>query len=154
MKNGSIDKLYQELSAKPDAKETGADGTPEEKAAPKAEKLSYRHATFGLAVLVVILLAFFLGMRFIERRAEKLLVTEPAAQTTVLERGMPAGERININTASREELMALQGIGEKKAQAIIDHRNEYGPFTDIAGSMDVDGIGEGIFENIRDDICV
>lgn len=160
MKNESIDKLYRELSAKPDkkgsdAKETGADDTQQkEEAAPQTEKLSYRYATAGLAILVVILLVFFLGMRLIERRAEKLLVTEPAAQTTAVERGMTAGERININTASREELMSLQGIGEKKAQAVIDHRNEYGPFTDINEIMDVDGIGEGIFENIKDDICV
>ena len=160
MKNESIDKLYRELSAKPDgegtgAKETGADDTPqEEETDPKSEKLSYRYATAGLAILVVVLLAFFLGMRLIERRAEKLLVTEPAVQTTVTERGLTAEERININTASREELMALQGIGEKKAQAVIDHRNEYGPFTDISEIMDVDGIGEGIFENIKDDICV
>ena len=160
MKNESIDKLYRELSAKPDkkgtdVKETGADDTPqEEETDPKPEKLSYRYATAGLAILVVVLLVFFLGMRLIERRAEKLLVTEPAVQTTATERGMTAGERININTASREELMALQGIGEKKAQAVIDHRNEYGPFTDISEIMDVDGIGEGIFENIKDDICV
>ena len=160
MKNESIDKLYRELSAKPDekgtgVKETGGDDTPqEEESDPKPEKLSYRYATAGLAVLVVILLAFFLGMRLIERRADKLLVTEPAPQTTAAERGPSAEELININTASREELSALQGIGEKKAQAVSDPRNEYGPFTDISEIMDVDGIGEGIYEAIKDDIYI
>lgn len=60
--------------------------------------------------------------------------------------------KININTASLEELMELKGIGKVKAQAIIDYRNTYGPFQDISEIMNVRGIGEKTYEAIKDDI--
>ena len=131
--------------------------TPEEE--PKPEKLSYRASTVGLAALVFILLAFFLGMRWIERRAETAAlppetVTAGEAAGGAAERAMPDGDGLNINTASKEELMELPGIGKKKAQAIVDYRNEYGAFLDIEEIMEVDGVGEGIFEKIKDLIRV
>jgi len=61
---------------------------------------------------------------------------------------------ININTASASELCELQGIGEKKAQAIIDYRNENGGFVTIEEIMNVSGIGEKTFQNIKDKITV
>ena len=61
---------------------------------------------------------------------------------------------ININTATSEELQALSGIGAAKAAAIIAYREEHGAFGDISEIMNVSGIGEKIFENIRDSITV
>ena len=66
----------------------------------------------------------------------------------------PETDLININTAAAEELQKLSGIGEAKAAAIIAYREEHGAFGDISEIMNVSGIGEKIFENIRDSITV
>jgi competence protein ComEA len=61
---------------------------------------------------------------------------------------------ININSAPLETLIALPGIGEVKAQAIIDYRNQHGPFTSPEQIMKVSGIGPGTYESIKDLITV
>lgn len=63
-------------------------------------------------------------------------------------------ERININSATIEQLQSLSGVGEKKAQAIIDYRNEHGSFHTIEEIMNVKGIGQGIFDKIKNRIEV
>lgn len=65
-----------------------------------------------------------------------------------------SSELININTASQEELESLPGIGETTAQKIIEYREENGPFARIEDIIDVDGIGSGTFERIKDLITV
>ena len=62
--------------------------------------------------------------------------------------------KVNINTAGKEELMTLPGIGESKAQLIIDYRNENNGFDSIEELMNIDGIKEGIFNKIKDYITV
>lgn len=62
--------------------------------------------------------------------------------------------RVNLNTASKEELMTLTGIGERKAEAILQYRDANGSFRSVEDLMQVDGIKEGTFEKIKDDIAV
>lgn len=61
---------------------------------------------------------------------------------------------VNLNTASKEELEALPGIGAAKAQAIIDHRKANGPFKRVEDVMNVKGIKEGAFNKIKGEISV
>lgn len=61
---------------------------------------------------------------------------------------------ININTASVVELMSLDGIGESKAKAIIEYRDINGDFDNILDIKNVSGIGESIYEKIKDYITV
>jgi len=67
---------------------------------------------------------------------------------------MPAGQTVNINTATLEQLDALPGIGPSKAQAVIDYRNEHGRFNSIEDIQNVKGIKEGEFSKIKDLIRV
>ncbi len=62
--------------------------------------------------------------------------------------------KININTASLEELQTLPRIGPAIAQRIIDYRKEHGPFKKIEDLLKVQGIGERVFEQIKDRITV
>lgn len=61
---------------------------------------------------------------------------------------------ININTAGIEELSTLTGIGEAKAQKIIDYRNENGGFKSIEEIMNVSGIGKATYEKFKASITV
>jgi len=63
-------------------------------------------------------------------------------------------QKIDINRAEPWLLEALPGIGETKAQAIVDYRNENGPFKRIEDLLQVEGIGEGTFDKIKDYITV
>ncbi len=62
--------------------------------------------------------------------------------------------KVNINQAAREELMTLTGIGEAKADQIINYREENGKFQKIEDIMNVPGIKEGVFNNIKEYIMV
>lgn len=62
--------------------------------------------------------------------------------------------KVNINTASREELMTLTGIGEAKAGSIIRYREEHGGFGSIEELMEIEGIKEGVFGKIKEDITI
>ncbi len=61
---------------------------------------------------------------------------------------------LDINLATKEELMTLNGIGESKASAIIAYRDEHGAFSDVEGIKQVSGIGDGIYSKISGLITV
>ena len=63
-------------------------------------------------------------------------------------------ERININTAGVDELVALPGIGRAYAERIVEYRGKNGPFKKPEDLLNVRGIGEKTFERIRDRVTV
>lgn len=62
--------------------------------------------------------------------------------------------KININTADETTLQTLDGIGETKAKAIIEYRNKNGNFKTIEDIKNVSGIGDSVYEKIKDNITV
>lgn len=68
--------------------------------------------------------------------------------------GKTESQLVNINTADKETLMSLPGIGAGKAEAVIAYREAGGIFKDIKDIMLVDGIKEGVYAKIKDKICV
>ena len=78
----------------------------------------------------------------------------PPSPSAQVSSGQIADGRININTATSEELQALSGVGPSIADRIISHREARGGFASVEEIMNVSGIGERIFENIRDRIAV
>jgi competence protein ComEA len=61
---------------------------------------------------------------------------------------------VNLNTATKEDLVALPGIGPAKAQAILDYRNQHGPFRSVDEVRKVKGIGEKLFTQIRPELTL
>ena len=77
----------------------------------------------------------------------KPLTAEPSTNTDT-------DTRVNVNTADVDELCGLPGIGETLAKRIIDYRAENGDFKTAEELMAVDGIGEGKFNAIREYVKV
>ncbi len=82
-------------------------------------------------------------------KIEAETTTVTAQQTTEKSDGL-----ININFATKEQLMTLESIGESRAEAIIAYRNENGAFLSVDELLEVDGIGSGILEKNRHRITV
>lgn len=68
--------------------------------------------------------------------------------------GETADGLVDINTAAKEELLTLPGVGESRAQSIISYREKNGGFSRIEDIMKVEGIKEGMFAKMKDKICV
>lgn len=88
---------------------------------------------------------------------EALAMPEDGMDTQAAEgtAGQPADDgRININTASEQELCTIPGIGATRAAAIAQYRQEHGNFDSVEDIMKVTGIKEGTYEKIKDSIKV
>lgn len=72
------------------------------------------------------------------------------SQTTTSTTTKKQNQKININTATLEELVLLDGLGETKAQSIIEYRTNNGLFNTIEDILKVKGIGQTTFENIKE----
>lgn len=69
--------------------------------------------------------------------------------------GASSGDgKVNLNTASKEDLMTLTGIGEVKAESIIKYREDKGSFHSIEDIKEIEGIKDGVFNKIKDQIKI
>ena len=66
-----------------------------------------------------------------------------------------AADKVNINTADKQTLMTeIKGVGEKRAEAIIAWREQFGPFKSIDELAEVSGVGQSIVDKNRDVMTV
>ena len=75
-------------------------------------------------------------------------MAEASGQTTATD------ETVNINTATVDMLMTLKGIGQTRAEDIIAYREKHGSFQSKEDIMNVDGIKQGTYDKIKDNISV
>lgn len=112
------------------------------------------------ALTLVAMVFYFIGIRSAAQPVSVTAQTPRPSQSTVQASVSPSpdepneGFPIDLNSATKAELMRLPDIGEKRAQAILDHREENGPFTYVEDLREVPGIGEGILAGIMDYITV
>ena len=116
------------------------------------------------ALTAIFAVGFFLGRRTtpfeISAQVQRNDVPEETPETEQPEEQPETDEApeisypIDLNTATKEDLMTLPRIGEKTAQKILDYRETYGKFAVIEQLMDVEGIGEATFEGLKDMVTV
>lgn len=112
---------------------------------------------YGLLILTALFLLIVSAVLYVTgpkpSSADYTVTTERTAEgvTPAVEPERPAG-RVNLNTATAEELQTLPGIGEVLAARIVAHREENGPFTCPEELMTVKGIGESLFDALQDQI--
>lgn len=92
----------------------------------------------------------------LSREETRLLTVEQQVngETGTADRTQNQSAKINLNTATMEQLMELPGIGETKAAGILAYRERIGQFADIEEIRNVSGIGEAMYEKIKDKITV
>lgn len=79
--------------------------------------------------------------------AKKGVVEDKAVnETSKATKAKPTSAKVNINTANVEQLQQLQGVGEKKAQAIVAYRKQHGKFKSIEQLAEVKGIGPKLLQ--------
>lgn len=121
------------------------------------KKLSFEWIVLALAAGILLLMA----VRFVNEQTEQTVpwrveverndradasasVSQPEKPDSLLE-----GETVNLNTASLYDLERLPGVGSTRAQAIMDYRQEHGPFRSVDDLLQVNGIGPGTLEGLR-----
>ena len=97
---------------------------------------------------------------YIPRRGEKIpIVNSTSGQNSGTTLNPTATEsnsngKVNLNTATLEQLKGLTGVGEKKAQKIIEYRQQHGQFKSVEELKNVNGFGEKSLATLAEQICV
>ena len=122
-----------------------------------------RLAAFVIPALALLACGVMLGIFLMQTRTAGTISVQRAAPEeaaestqTVAEEAADAtaDDRLDLNTATAEELQELPGIGEVIAQRIIDYRELCGRFLDPEQLMEVDGIGRAKYEKLRELVTV
>lgn len=85
-----------------------------------------------------------------KEETEELAFFEREAAVEKTEAAGGKHQKLNLNTAGKEELMTLPGIGESKAESILKYRSKIGHFQNVEEITNVSGIGPALLEQIRD----
>lgn len=110
------------------------------------KKLRVSPALLALCAAVLLFVgAFFLGRA--SALGEARITVQRAAPALQID-GSGEG-KLCLNTATREELLALPGVGEKTADRILSYRDTYGRFSAVEQLLDVEGIGPTLLEQLR-----
>ena len=91
------------------------------------------------------------GQKIVVPFAGEAQISNPLTES---ETGTMPNDKVNLNHATLAQLMTLPGIGEVKAQAIMQYRQEHNGFQTIDQLLQVNGIGSAIYSQIADLVCV
>lgn len=112
----------------------------------------------NLGILLVIGIIGGTGLLLIKYSDDKkqpIKITEPKQEDQNIQKTADLqGKKVNINTATLEDLDKLTGIGPATAQKILDYRNQNGVFKTLENLKSVSGIGESKFEQMKDEISL
>jgi competence protein ComEA len=109
-------------------------------------------AALILSGLSVQVLAEKFDQRYLDWKAKqqaidaKLMMNAAPKNSQPMAQVVSTGSKVRLNSASVPELMQLNGVGEKKAQAIVEYRQQHGGFQEIEDIQKVKGIGPALFE--------
>ena len=109
-------------------------------------------ALLALGIVFCAQLPFLQGRVQTQRRSRAAEI--PYVQQSLPEAAPDGAQRINLNTAPASELMLLPRVGEKTAARIIAYRETVCPFICTEQLMDVEGVGEGTYERLKDLVTV
>jgi competence protein ComEA len=122
---------------------------------------------FNTSIITIMAVTFFTMSGFswaeqVKQSAGKKIVTvEQAKDATVtamntetVTEGQDVSKKINVNTATSEELAAIPGVGEETAKSIIAFRDANGPFKDLEELLNIKGIEQETFDSIKDRLTV
>lgn len=121
------------------------------------DKSSFRLISIGFVSGIVFSGLLLLTINII--RGDQVRFSIPVNATVVssgINKGIPepSSEKIDLNQATLTQLETLPGIGETKANAIIEFRNKYGAFEDISELSYVPGIGNTLLKSIQDLVII
>ncbi len=90
------------------------------------------------------------SMVYIPKQGEQI----PTEATPILTQSETTKDKLNINTATLDELVNLEGLGPSKANAVIQYRGEHGGFKSVEELLNVPGIGQRTLSRIKDKVYV
>ena len=118
----------------------------------------------AVPIILILISGYLLGVNFYNKIDRVNDIKDAVPQSSQTEAAKTAEQedkelndiqdKININTATESELQSLDGIGEKLAKRIIDKRESIGGYTDVEQLLEVEGIGDKIFEQIKNYVTV